>query len=80
MMSLMWNLIFKKIPTNFFINQEQIYRYQKLTYVTRRETWQGRDKSRAWDKHTHTLIDVRQITKKAVLHSRGNSVQYSMII
>ena len=30
--------------------------------------------------NTHTLIDVRQITKKAVLHSRGNSMQYSMII
>ena len=27
----MWNLIFKKIPMNLFIYQEQIYRYQKQT-------------------------------------------------
>ena len=59
---------------NLFIKQEQIYRYQKQTYVTRRETWQGRDKSTAWDKHTLTY--VRQVIKKPVLYSRGNSMQY----
>ena len=46
----------RKSGVNLFIKQEQIYRYQKQTYVTRRETWQGRDKSTAWDEHTQTVI------------------------
>ena len=41
---------------NLFTKQKQTYRYQKQTYGYQRENVRGRDKSGAWDEHTHTTI------------------------
>ena len=49
---------------NLFTKQKQTYRYRKQTYGYQRGNggW-GRDKSGAWDEHTHTtiyMIDIQQ--------------------
>ena len=41
---------------NLFTKQKQIYRYQKQTYGNQMGNVVGRDKSGAWDEHTHTTI------------------------
>ena len=41
---------------NLFTEQKQTYRYRKQTYGYQRGNVAGRDKSGAWDKHTHTLL------------------------
>ena len=49
----------------------------KLT-VIRGETWRGKDEPGAWDRHTHMLLYVRQITRKDLLYSTGNPTQGSV--
>ena len=41
--------------------------------VTKGETGPGKDRSGAWDKHTHThtLLYIRQITRKALPTAQG---------
>ena len=41
---------------NLFIKQKQTYRYWKQAYDYQRGNVVGRNKSRAWDEHTHTTI------------------------
>ena len=41
---------------NLFTKQKQTYRYQKQTYGYQRGNLEGRDKSGAWDEHTHNTI------------------------
>ena len=41
---------------NLFTKQKQTYRYWKQIYGYQRENVGGRDKSGAWDEHTHTTI------------------------
>ena len=54
MISLMWNPI-KKIKTqmNLFTKQKQTYRSLKQTYCYQRGNVGDRDKSSAWNEHTH---------------------------
>ena len=64
---------------NLFTKQKQTYRYQKQTYGYQRGNMVGRDKSRAWDEHTHTHYYIQQITNKDLLHSTRISTQYSVL-
>ena len=41
---------------NLFTKQKQTYRYGKQTYGYQRGNMGGRDKSEAWDAHTHTTV------------------------
>ena len=41
---------------NLFTKQKQIYRYRKQTYGYQKGDAEVRDKSGAWDEHTHTTI------------------------
>ena len=41
---------------NLFTKQKQTYRCLKRTYGYQRGNVVGRDKSEAWDEHTHTTI------------------------
>ena len=53
----MRNLTLKKRKQmNLFTKQKRTYRYQKQTYSYQRGNVEGRDKSEAWDEHTHTTI------------------------
>ena len=42
---------------NLFTKQKQTYRYRKQTYGYQRGNVEGKDKSGAWDEHTHTTIN-----------------------
>ena len=53
----MWNLIFKMIQMKLFTKQKQTYRHRKQTCSYERGNLVGRDKSGAWDEHTHTIIN-----------------------
>ena len=63
---------------SLFTKQKQTYRYQKQTFGNQRRNVVGRDKSGAWDEHSHTTT-YKQITSKDLLYSTGNSTQYSVI-
>ena len=39
---------------SLFTKQKQTYRYQKQTFGNQRRNVVGRDKSGAWDEHSHT--------------------------
>ena len=41
---------------NLFTKQKQTCRYGKQTYGYQRGNVEGRDKSGAWDNHTHTTV------------------------
>ena len=41
---------------NLFTKRKQTYRNQKQIYGYQRGNMVGRDKSGAWDEHTHTTI------------------------
>ena len=56
MISLMESSFLKMIQMNLFIKQKKTYRYQKQTYGYQRGNVGGRDKSGAWDEHTHYYI------------------------
>ena len=64
---------------NLFTKQKQNYRYgeQSSGYQRRNVGGGGGNKSGTWDEHT--LLCVRQITNKDLLHPAGNSTQYSVI-
>ena len=64
---------------NLYTKQKQTHRYQKQTYGDQRGNVRGRDKSGAWDEHTHYLLYIGQMTNKDLLYSTGNSTQYSVI-
>ena len=54
---------------NLFTKQKQTYRYRKQSYGFQRENVVGRDKSGAWDEHTHaTLYKIDNQQGPTVLH------------
>ena len=54
----MWNLILKTwYKCTYLQNRNRLTDIEDKLVVTKGDTWQrGREKSGAWDKHTHTTI------------------------
>ena len=55
---------------NLFTKQKQTYRYQKQTFGSQRRKVAGRDKSGAWDEHSHIA------TYKQIDNQQGPAVQH----
>ena len=62
---------------NLFTKQKQTYRFQKQTNSYQRRNTGGINQEPGMN--IHTLLYLRQITNKDLLHSTGNSTQYPLI-
>ena len=65
------------IQMNLFTKQKQIHRLRKQSYSCQWGRTQGRDSEFGTD--IYTLLYLKCITNKDLLHSTANSTQYSVI-
>ena len=67
----------KMIQTNLFTKQKQTHRFRNEFMVTGGKGGGGIDWEFGID--MYTLLYLKQITHKDLIHSTGNSAQYSVI-
>ena len=63
---------------NYLQNRNRLTDIKNKLTVTKGEMWRG-GINQELGMNIHTLLYIRQITNKDLLHSTGNSAQYSVI-